>query len=100
MSTEKYIEGVLEMPANMPLFQYNVNFANLRRLIEDVNVQTNHIQSQLTIAQSDISTKLPTSQYSTLEQVLNKSLRFGLQTGKLAEGAEDMHSKNTRKEVQ
>ena len=44
MSSEKYIGEVLEMPSNMPLFQYNVNFNNLRKLIEDVNVQTNSIQ--------------------------------------------------------
>lgn len=48
MSSEKYIEEVLEMPSNQPLFKYNVNFNNLRRLIEDVNVQTNSVQDRLT----------------------------------------------------
>ena len=41
MSANKYVEATLTMPENMPLFNYNLNFAGLRSLMETINIQTN-----------------------------------------------------------
>ena len=54
MSTEKYIDEVLEMPSNMPLFNYHVNFKNLRSLIEDIDVKTNYLQEELANAKAQL----------------------------------------------
>ena len=37
------------------------------------------------------------TQFYALEQILNRSLRFGLDCQKFADNTEDLHAKNTRK---
>jgi hypothetical protein len=41
MSNNKYVQETLALPSEMPLFNYNINFDGLRKLLEDVNVKTN-----------------------------------------------------------
>ena len=41
MSKEKYVENTLTLPSELPLFNYNINFDGLRKLLEDVNIKTN-----------------------------------------------------------
>ncbi len=42
MSKERFIQDTLTLPSELPLFNYNINFDGLRKILEGVNIKTNN----------------------------------------------------------
>ena len=54
------MESTLTLPAEMPLFNYNINFEGLRKILEGVEVKTNRHEDQLQKLQEEVEGKLAT----------------------------------------
>jgi len=46
-SSDKYIQNTLTLPAEIPLFNYNINFEGLKKLLEGVNIKTNNNETDI-----------------------------------------------------